>query len=327
MILDNMRNHPYDWKNSGDLFYRTNLFYRNEFHSPVRKISVDAGLQCPNIAPDGTGGCIFCNNASFSFAHRNSLNDKRLKSIKEQIDRQISGRKNRSDVRFLVYFQTSTNTNASIDDLSALYQEALSHPKISGIIIGTRPDALPEKVVDLLSDLSKKTWLMVEIGLQTMHNETLRFLNRRHDYQTFCQTVYRLATHDIRVGVHLILGLPGETETQLHQTAKEISRLPIHSVKLHNLYVFENTKLADLYRHGKITLPSYEEYCRYVVDFLERLSPKLVVDRIVSSDVPDEYLIAPAWMAPANFSKIRFYQDVVNEFRKRNSFQGKLFQE
>ena len=319
-------NDSFDWKASGDLFYRLNTFYRHEFHSSVRKISVDAGLQCPNINPDGTGGCIFCNNASFSQIHCNSLDRNSLKSITQQIDEQISARKRHPNVRFLIYFQPSTNTNAPVDHLAALYQEALSHPKSSGIIIGTRPDTLPKEVVDLLSSLSKNAWLMVEIGLQTMHNETLDFLNRGHDYQTFCQAVHHLATYNIRIGVHLILGLPGETDAQLLQTSEEMSRLPIHSVKLHNLYVYEKTKLADLYRSGKITLPSYEQYCRYVVDFLERQSPRTVVDRIISDPTID-CLIAPDWMKKRDYSKSRFYQDVVKEFQKRSSYQGKLFRD
>jgi len=332
------------WRVLGEPFYRVSLFYRQEFGHSVRKICVDAGLSCPNRGLSGEQqGCIFCNNESFSPVRRNLAAKKELKSIpcqiETQIETQIEAQIRRLGSRFpttqlpatqsprpqyLVYFQPSTNTNAPVPKLRKMYEEAIAFSDVLGIIIGTRPDAVPEPVLDLLEELSRKTWLLLEIGLQTIHNTTLRFLNRGHTYETFFDTVQRIAARGIRLGVHLILGLPGESDEQLKETATEISRLPIHSVKLHNLYICENTSLAEMYRQGRIKLPTRDEYSRFVVDFLERQSMKTVVDRIVS-DVGDGFLIAPNWMREKTGHKTIVLQNVIQEFHRRDSYQGKLF--
>jgi radical SAM protein (TIGR01212 family) len=320
-----MKEQPF-WQQKGDLFYRLGLFYRQEFGGPVRKICVDAGLPCPNVSPNGQGGCIFCNTVSFSQIRRNSLQKDVLQPIPRQVSEQIRhGKRHSPQTKYLVYFQPSTNTNAPVERLRRLYEEAISHPDVVGLIIGTRPDAVPDTVLDLLSDLAEKTWLMLEIGLQSVHNDTLRWLNRGHDYQTFLAAAERISLRNIRFGVHLILGLPGEDQAERIETAVRIAGLPIHSVKLHHLYICENTKIAEYYRSGCVELPSFADYCRYVVDFLERQPPMRVIDRIVS-DTSDETLIAPDWMKNRAISKNRVIDAVTAEFRRRDSYQGKLFQ-
>lgn len=299
-----------------EYFYPLSRYFRETFGCPVRKVTVDAGFSCPNRdGTTGTQGCIFCDNRAFSPARRMGM-----RSITEQIDEGISRLSRRySQAAYIAYFQPSTNTYAPVDHLETLYRQALEHPKISGLAIGTRPDCVGDDVLDLLDRLSRKTWLSLELGLQSSFDRTLEFLHRGHNFTSFLDAVKRASKRSLRLGVHIILGLPGEGQRECRRTAEILAGLPIHSLKLHNLYVVRNTPLAELWAEGKITLPTLEEYANLVVDFLERVPSNVVIERL-AGDAPSDYLLAPSWSAEKNASR----ETIEQVFAERRTRQGAL---
>ena len=276
---------------------------------------MDAGLGCPNA--DGTlapGGCIFCNIDSFSPSRRRSI-----RPIGQQIDEGMKRLKRRYGVEhFLAYFQPATNTYGPVAKLREMYLEALAHAAIVGLVIGTRPDCVSPEVLDLLADLSRQTWLVVEYGLQSIHDRSLDWMNRGHHYDAFLDAVRRSREHQLNVGAHVILGIPGETPDQMRATAREIARLRINSVKIHNLYVCRDTALAGLWAAGQAPLPDRQQYADYVADFLELLPPDCVIDRL-SGEAPPEYLLAPEWC----LDKPAVLRAIEAELVRRDSWQGK----
>ena len=304
------------WRQEGLRYYPLRLFLRQKFGGPVRKITLDGGFSCPNV--DGTlsrDGCIFCNLASFSPARREPP-----RPIREQIQQAAEKLRRRyGPAQWIAYFQPGTNTYGPVEKLRSLYQEALQEPGIVGLAIGTRPDCVPDEVLDLLAELAQKTWVLLELGLQTVHNRTLEWIGRHHTYQAFWDAVQRARKRNLSVGAHVIVGLPGESAQHVQATAQEIARLALHSVKIHNLYVARQTRLAQLYQRGEVRLPSLEEYVGLVVDFLERLRPDCVIDRLCA-DCPPEYLIAPDWM----LHKQKVLAAVEAELERRNTWQGRL---
>lgn len=310
---DHSGNREPDWRADGLSYHALNWHFRRTFGSRVWKISLDARFVCPNA--DGTagrGGCIFCNIRSFSPSRRESI-----PSIAAQIDRAVERLRSKETDQFLAYFQPATNTYADLGRLRAVYQEALDHPQIRGLVVGTRPDCVPDEVLDLLAEFAAKTWLLVEYGLQSIHDRSLRWMNRGHDYAAMLDAVARSRRRGLRIGAHVILGIPGETAEDMQATAREIARLGLHSVKLHNLYAVKHTRLAEMVLDGSVQLPSREEYVGWVVDFLELLPPECVIDRL-SGDAPREYLVAPTWC----LDKAAVRQAIEAEFTRRGSWQG-----
>lgn len=221
--------------------------------------------------------------------------------------------------KYIAYFQPSTNTYASLRQLELLYSAALAQKNIIGLAVGTRPDTLPDDVIELFESIATKTYCVVEVGLQSIHDKTLKFLNRGHDYQTFLDAYHRLKQRKINVNLHLILGLPGETRDAMQATAYEIARLQPHSVKLHNLYVPRGTTLAAMYYDERVRLPTIDQYASYVVDFLERQPPETVIDRVVA-DGHSAHTIAPSWYRNKNL----VFNKIEAEFARRAAYQGKL---
>ncbi|MCS7305201.1 MAG: TIGR01212 family radical SAM protein [Thermoguttaceae bacterium] len=307
----------YPWQQEGLRYYALRLFLQQKFGGPVRKITLDAGFSCPNV--DGTlgwDGCIFCNLASFSPARRQSS-----RPIREQIQQAAEKLRQRyGTCQFLAYFQPGTNTYGPVEKLRQLYQEALQEPGIVGLCIGTRPDCVPDEVLDLLAELAQKSWVLLELGLQTIHNRTLHWIGRHHTYEAFLDAVDRAQKRRLSIGAHVIVGLPGESAEDVQATAQEIARLGLHSVKIHNLYVARQTRLAQSYQEGQVRLPSLEEYVGLVVDFLERLPPDCVIDRLCA-DCPPEYLVAPNWSA----RKATVVAAIEAELQRRDTYQGRLF--
>ncbi|MBQ1454686.1 MAG: TIGR01212 family radical SAM protein [Thermoguttaceae bacterium] len=297
-----------------DYYYPLSRYFRRTFGRPVRKVTVDAGFSCPNRdGTVGTRGCIFCDNRSFSPARRMGIG-----SITRQIDEGIARVSRRfADAAFIAYFQPSTNTYAPVDHLEALYRQAISHPQISGLAIGTRPDCVGDDVLDLLARLSRETWLLLELGLQSSCDQTLAFLNRGHNFASFLDAVKRASQRNLRLGVHVILALPGEGRGQCRRTAEILAALPIHSIKLHNLYVVRDTPLAELWAAGQIPLPSLEEYAGLAVDFLERIPEDVVIERL-AGDAPRDFLLAPAWSAEKNAARLA----IERQFAQRGTRQG-----
>ncbi len=306
---------PTGWTATGSFYHTLNFFYRKKFGARVWKLSLDAGCGCPNR--DGTLatlGCVFCDPRSFSVSRRSGG----ARSIAEQIDHGIGRLQKRySAERFVAYFQPGTNTYGPLDRLRAAYREAAAHPAVVGLAIGTRPDCVGESVMDLLAEMAQTTWVVVEYGLQTIHDRTLDRLNRGHHYDAFLDAHRRTRARGIDVGVHVILGLPGESRDDMRATARELAQLEIHSVKLHNLYAVRNTRLADQVAAGQVRLPEFAEYVEYVVDFLERLPEDVVIDRLCG-DAPPEYLVGPSWC----LNKAALRRAVEAEFQRRGTRQG-----
>lgn len=306
-----------NWRAAGLRFYNYNYYLRNRFGQRVQKVSLDGGFTCPNV--DGTvavGGCVFCDNRSFSPSRRAPR-----QPIAGQLADGIQRVKRRYNVdKFLAYFQPATNTYAPVDRLRPLYEQALAHPQVVGMAIGTRPDCVPEPVLNLLSELSQRTYLCVEYGMQTSHDRSLDWMNRGHHYDAFVDAVERSRGRGFEICAHVILGLPGESHDDMLLTAQRLADLGIGSVKLHNLYAVKNTPLADWVQSGQVQLLERADYVRIVVDFLERLPPDCLVER-VGGDAPPEFLVGPAWC----LDKPGLRGAIAAEFDRRDTWQGRLF--
>ena len=304
------------WRDAGLRYHALSFYFRQRFGQKVWKVSVDGGFDCPNVdGTVGTGGCIFCNIGSFSPSRRMSG-----ASITDQIDEGTRRlRKRYGADRFVAYFQPATNTYGPLDRLRGLWTEAVAHPDVVGLIIGTRPDSVDDPTLDLLQELSQEIWLSVEYGVQTVHDRSLDWLNRGHHHDAFLDAVRRSRRRRLSIGAHVILGIPGETPEDMSATAEELARLRIDSVKLHNLYAVKDTRLGEMVTGGRVTLPDRDEYVSRVVDFLERLPADCVIDRL-SGDAPPEYLIGPKWCLDKSAVRNR----IEAEFERRNTWQGRL---
>ncbi|MBX7167012.1 MAG: TIGR01212 family radical SAM protein [Pirellulales bacterium] len=308
-----------DWRAAGLAYFHYNFFLRRRFGGRVQKVSVNAGFTCPNV--DGTvaiGGCTFCDNTSFSPSRRVPR-----RPITEQIDDGIRRLKLRYKVdRFMAYFQPATNTYASVERLRRVYEEALAHPLVVGLAIGTRADCLPDEVVDLLAELARRTFLSVEIGVQTCHDRSLAAMNRGHDHATTVAAVERCRGRGFELCAHLILGLPGESREEMLQSAREVGRLGFDAVKIHNLYAVRRTPIGEQVARGELELMSLAEYVSIAVDCLEILPPQCLVERI-SGEAPPKYLVGPDWC----LDKPAIRAALEAEFARRQTWQGRLFAE
>jgi radical SAM protein (TIGR01212 family) len=288
---------------------------RARFGCRVRGVTIDAGFTCPNV--DGTvttGGCVFCDNRSFS-------PNRRLPraTVTAQIERGITILSKRYGAeRFIAYFQAGTNTHAPVEKLRRLYDEALSHPLVVGLAIGTRPDSVPDPVLDLLQQYARARPVWLELGLQTIHDRSLDWMNRGHHFDAFLDAVGRCRGRNLELCAHVILGLPGEGRDDMLATADALARLPVGAVKIHNLYVVKNTPLEEMYRRGEAALLGRDEYVRLVCDFLERLPADRVIHRL-SGDAPPDFFVAPAWC----LDKPALLRLIDEEMVRRDGWQGK----
>jgi radical SAM protein (TIGR01212 family) len=305
---------PADWRLAGLRYCELNFFYRRRFGGKVWKLSLDAGCNCPNR--DGTlatSGCVFCDIPSFSPSRRGPrqpLSTQLSEGSKRLKDRHAAE-------RFIAYFQPATNTYGPLDVLRDTFQEAANYPGVVGLAIGTRPDCVDDAVLDMLANVAQSTWLLVEFGVQTIHDRTLNLLNRGHHFDAFRDAYQRAKVRNLDVGVHVILGLLGESGADMLATARELAQFRLHSIKLHNLYAVRGTRLAEQVTAGEVQLPGFDEHVGHVVDFLEETPGDCVVDRI-SGDAPAEYLLGPDWCR--NKGAIRAAVDA--EFRRRGTWQG-----
>jgi len=295
-------------------------YFRNEFSERVQKVSIDAGFTCPNRdGLKGVGGCTYCNNKTFKPTYCNLES-----SITSQIQKGIDFfAKKYKSMRFLAYFQAYTNTYAPIVNLISLYEEALRHPKIVGLVISTRPDAVSEELFDYLQDLSQEVYVMVEFGLESHLDSTLYAINRGH---TFAESVWALeetAKREINNCAHVILGLPGENRNEILEQSKVISRLPVKNLKLHQLQIHKGTVLAKQFKENpdQFNLYTAEEYIELVVDYLELLNPEIIIERFISQ-APSEMLIAPKW----GLKNFEFVAKVEKRLQERDTWQGRLFE-
>lgn len=303
------------WQAAALPYYSCNFFLRQRFGRRVQKVSIDAGFTCPNV--DGTvatGGCTFCDNRSFSPSRRLPR-----AGIRGQIDQSIARMRMRYRKcrDFLAYFQPATNTYAPVERLRAVYEEALSHPQVVGLVIGTRPDCVPEDVLELLNELAQRTYLSVEYGMQTIHDRSLDWMNRGHHHDAMIDAVARSRGRGFEIGAHVILGLPGESHDDMMATARELGRLEVDAVKIHNLYCVKNTPLADQVASGEVRLMERAEYVNALVDFIELLPSTMIVDRI-SGDAPPDYFVGPSWC----LDKPAVKNAVLQELARRRTRQG-----
>lgn len=274
--------------------YTTYSDYMKQFFSErIQKIAVTAGFSCPNRDGKlGVGGCIFCNNKSFTPDY--CLHGE---SITEQIEKGLKFFSHKPEYKkFIVYFQAFSNTYGTLEQIKARYEEALRHPNVVGLSIGTRPDCLPDEVLDYIAELSKKYFILLEIGVESSHDKTLKLINRGHDYKTAEDAIFRAQKCGIRTAVHFILGLPGETREDILETAHKIAKLPIDVVKLHQLQIIKNTALADLYEKDPASVPLFtlDEYLDLCAEIVNIIPEHICIERFVSQS-PPELRLAPNW--------------------------------
>ncbi len=297
--------------------YRTlSSWLKSVFGEPVRKISIDAGLGCPNRGAPGRNGCIYCNSrGSGTGAFSQGL------SIGEQIDRGIAFLSQRYGTKkFIGYFQSFTNTYGCANRLRALYAEALARPEVVGLAIGTRPDCVADETLDMIAELAQNRLIWMEYGLQSVHDRTLELIKRGHQSAEFFDALQRTRKRNLPVVVHLILGLPGETLEDMIETAKAVATAGVQGVKLHPLYVVRGTELAQLYEKGEYEPLSQEDARKAIMAVLRVLPPDVVVHRLTSDPHPEE-LVAPSWMLDRR--KVR--NDLLKDMDAVGFRQGALF--
>jgi len=296
-------------------YHTFNEHLRARFKEKVFKVSLDAGFTCPNR--DGTlgrSGCVYCSergSGDFAGNKKSSLHDQFIE-VTERM------KKKWPNAKYLAYFQAYTNTYAPIERLREVYEEALAEENVIGIAISTRPDCLPEDVLDYLEEINQRTYLWVELGLQSSHDRTMEWIKRGHDYTQFLQGVEQLRSRGIKVCAHIILGLPGETRVEMMETAQAVANLPIQGIKIHLLHVLRGTPLATIYQHEPFELMTKEDYVSLIVDILEILPPEMVIHRLTGDGPPDD-LIGPLWSR----KKWEVLNAIDAELERRNTWQGK----
>ena len=294
-------------------------FLCEKFPFKVQKISINAGFTCPNR--DGTkgyGGCTYCNNQTFSPQYCETE-----KTVTKQLEEgiQFFSRKY-PQMKYLAYFQSYTNTYDSLDNLLKKYNEAINFPGVVGLIIGTRPDCISEELLNVLAELSLHTFILIEYGIESTDNETLKYINRGHTYEDAVEAITETSKKGLMCGAHLILGLPCENKEMILSHARKISKLPLTTVKLHQLQLIRHTKMAHQFEENphKFHLYSIDEYIDLCIDFIELLNPEFVLERFVSQS-PKELLIAPDW----GLKNFEFMAKVNKRIAERNTWQGRLF--
>ncbi len=308
---------PFRYSNTNKRYHTFTYFLEQKFGRKVAKISLDAGFTCPNIdGSKGVGGCTYCSaRGSGDFAGDQSL------SLREQFEqvRQVMDQK-WPDAVYIPYFQAHTNTYAPLEVLKEKFEEALSFPDVVGLAIATRADCITDEIADYLGELAQRTYLEVELGLQSVHDVTGERINRCHSYADFLEGYQKLADRGINICVHIIDGLPGEDREMMLETARRLSHLHLHSIKIHLLHVLKGTVMEQQLAQGQFRLLTREEYVGIVCDQLELLPPQMVIQR-VTGDGERESLVGPEW----SLKKLCVMNEIDKELVRRNSFQGKNF--
>lgn len=295
-------------------YHTLNYFYKNKFGIKVFKVSLNGGFSCPNLdGRIGYGGCIYCSKSGsgeFGGDKEDSLEEQFLK-MKEVVN------KKHIPCKYIGYFQARTNTYASLDVLKEKYECILKQDDVIGLNIATRCDAISEDCLDYLEELSKRTFLTIELGLQTIHEKTSILINRCHSLKQFEDMVVKLRKRNINVCVHIINGLPYETEEMMLDTVRYLNKLDIQGIKIHMLYIIKDTVIDTMYKKEKFKILSKEEYIDIVIKQLELLRPEIVINRI-TSDPDKETLVEPRWLV----DKCQLLNDIDKEMKRRNTYQG-----
>ncbi len=295
-------------------------YQKKKFTERVQKVSIDAGFTCPNRdGTKGVGGCIYCNNNSF-----NPHYCKPQKTVTQQIDEgiEIFASKYKSQ-KYLAYFQAYSNTYGEMQEIKTLYHEALQHPQVIGLVIGTRPDCVNADLLDHIAELSRKYHVIVEYGLESTIDSSLEFINRCHTHEESVNAIRMTAERGIPVGAHMIMGLPGESREMILSHADRLSELPLNFLKMHQLQIVRHTKLARMYKENPEIVSLFEanEYIDFMVEFLERLNPRIIVERFASQS-PHSLLIAPLW----GLKNFEIVARVEKRLAELDSYQGKKYQ-
>ena len=307
-------NNTFKYSNTNKRYHTLDYYYKNKFGEKIAKISLNAGFTCPNI--DGTvgfGGCIYCSKSGsgeFAGNIEDSL-EKQFEEIKKVMNHKWQ------NTKYIAYFQARTNTYAPVERLKTIYEKVLTFKNVVGINIGTRPDSISDECLDYLEDLNKRTYLTVELGLQTIKESTSKLINRCHTLDCFKDMVEKLRERNIDVVVHIINGLPYETKEDMLETVKYLNNLDIQGIKIHMLSIIKDTPLATLYEKEKFHILSKEEYIDIVTTQLEYLRPEIVIHRITGDPDPKE-LIEPSWI----IKKFIVLNDIDKEMVKKDIYQG-----
>ncbi len=304
----------FKYSDNNKRYHTLDYFYKHKFGSKIAKISLNAGFTCPNKdGTKGVGGCIYCSKlGSGDYAGKpNKSLTEQFFEIKEIMDKKWP------NTKYIGYFQANTNTYAPVNILKKKFEEILKINGVVGLNIATRSDAIDGECLDYLEELSKKTFLNIELGLQTIHENTNKLINRGETIEEFETMVKKLRSRGINVIVHIINGLPYETKEQMLETVKYLNTLDIQGIKIHMLHIIKDTKLAELYSKDKFHILTREEYVDIVCDQLELLKETIVINRVTSDPNPDE-LIAPTWL----IKKFGVLNEIDKEMSRRNSFQG-----
>lgn len=295
-------------------YHTLNYFYKNKFGIKVFKVSLNGGFSCPNLdGRIGYGGCIYCSKSGsgeFGGDKEDSLEEQFLK-MKEVVN------KKHIPCKYIGYFQARTNTYASLDVLKEKYECILKQDDVIGLNIATRCDAISDDCLDYLEELSKKTFLTIELGLQTIHEKTSVLINRCHSLKQFEDMVIKLRKRNINVCVHIINGLPYETEEMMLDTVRYLNKLDIQGIKIHMLYIIKDTVIDTMYKKERFKILSKEEYIDIIIKQLELLRPEIVINRI-TSDPDKETLVEPRWLV----DKCQLLNDIDKEMKRRNTYQG-----
>lgn len=308
----------FPYSDSNKRYYTLNYYYRHKYGCKVFKVSLNGGFTCPNRDGSvGVGGCIYCSSSGSGEFGGNPKEDlvTQFNKVKNQMLKKWP-----DNLKYIGYFQAGTNTYADVNTLREKYETILNLDHVVGLHIATRPDAISDECLDLLTELSKKTDLTIELGLQTIHEQTAIFINRCHNLNTFQTMVQKLRNRNITVVVHIINGLPYETPEMMIETAKYLSNLDIQGVKIHMLSILKNTKLANIYKIQPFPLLSLEEYVNITVKQLEYFPPEMVIHRI-TGDPKKEDLIAPNWL----LKKFCVINEIDKKMAKENIYQGDLY--
>ena len=304
----------FKYTNSNKRYHTLDYYYKNRFHEKVFKVSLNAGFSCPNIdGKVGYGGCIYCSktgSGEFAGNKEDSL-EKQFLEIKNMM------LKKWPKAKYIGYFQARTNTYAPVNELKKMYEKILNQENVIGLNIATRPDAISDECLDYLEELNKKTYLTIELGLQTTKEETTKLINRCHSLQCFENMVKKLRERNIDVVVHIINGLPYETKKDMLNTVKYLNKLDIQGIKIHMLSITKDTPIEKMYQEEKFKLLSKEEYIDIVVDQLELLREEIVIHRITGDPKLDE-LIEPTWLT----KKFCVLNDIDKEIVRRDTYQG-----
>lgn len=307
-------NNPFFYSDTNKRYHTLDYFYKHTFHSKVCKISLNAGFSCPNIdGTVGTGGCIYCSNLGSGDFAGNVEDDllTQFHNIKDVMTRKWP------QAKYIGYFQAHTNTYAPLEELKEKYELILKQENVIGLSIATRADAISDECLDYLEELSKRTYLTVELGLQTIHEHTSKLINRCHTLECFENMVYELKKRNIHVVVHIINGLPYETKEMMIETVKYLNGLPIDGIKIHMLHILKKTKLGIMYMAHPFHVLTKEEYVEIVCDQLEHLRPDIVMNRMTGDPNPED-LIEPVWL----IKKFGVLNEIDKELARRNTYQG-----